>query len=87
MSRVRLDFSLYGGKADAFLKVYNKLSRISKHTISKPGAVIMLIKAFETLTQEQQKTVVDAVCDNLKETSKIDGLFDWSGETEILIKK
>jgi hypothetical protein len=86
MSRVRLDFSLYGVKADAFLKIFNKIQGVSKRTISKPATVIILIKAFETLTPEQQLDVVTKVCTSLKDTSMIDELFDWSSEKEILVK-
>ncbi len=87
MSRVRLDFALYGFKADAFAHIYNKTQLMFKTTISKPALVMVLIKAFETLPDEKQKEVFEKVMSGLKGTSKIEDVFNWTKDNNLLLKK
>lgn len=84
MSRIRLDFSLYGVKADAFLMLFNKTQLLVGKTISKPAMVMILAKAFSSLSEEQQLKIVDQVLNSLKATSQLNEIFEWSRDEGVV---
>ena len=86
MTRIRLDIALYGGKADSFLAIFNKVQLKTGNTISKPAMIMILIQAFKELDEVQQSKVINHICSSLKSTSKINETFDWTKDAGTLKK-